>query len=251
MGRCLPASGTMLSRCDDLLGLFLRERWLRLVSLAALFLVAGCNSETLFQSDFDPTAKGQPPAVMQAVGTAATFGPPGSVVVIDPVIPMSDKWVQISRPTGGDVVGLQGKLSASPGDSVYTFAATMFMTPDSGVATIQFETASNPVSSLDSFLHVDLMENNQIRIDDNEATRFGSFPRNQPFIIQVTLDINASSSTAHIALGGAGASGTADHTILPPFQAMSRQFGAIRVWQGFPHTGAFDATNIVVTRRLD
>ncbi|MEA2801598.1 MAG: hypothetical protein QOE49_1693, partial [Rhodospirillaceae bacterium] len=33
-----------------------------------------------------------------------------------------------------------------------------------------------------------------------------------------------------------------------PFQHLSRQFGAIRVWQGFPNVGAFDATNIVVTR---
>jgi len=69
--------------------------------------------------------------------------------------------------------------------------------------------------------------------------------------VQVTLKIDASPTvptTAQIALAGAGASGTSSYTVVPPFQAASRQFGAIRVWQGFPNTGAFDATNIVVTR---
>jgi len=52
-------------------------------------------------------------------------------------------------------------------------------------ATIQFEqlTPSN-----DRFLHLDLLPDNQVRIDDNETTKFGTFPRDQPFIVQVTLD---------------------------------------------------------------
>lgn len=68
--------------------------------------------------------------------------------------------------------------------------------------------------------------------------------------MQVTLQSQAPQSTAHIVLGGAGTSGVADYTILPPFQVNSRQFGAIRIWQGFDHHGAFDATNVVVTRRV-
>jgi hypothetical protein len=211
----------------------------------------GCATETLFQSNFDPTPVGQPPATVQAVGTANIDGPPGSVIVIAPPVLPSDKWVQISRPPGPDVAGLQGKFSQFRGDSVYTFSATMFMPSGSGVATIQFESFTNPSSSLQAFLHLDFLQDNQVRIDDNEGTKFGSFPRDQPFIVQVTLNINASASTAHIVLAGAGASGVQDYTVLSPLQNLSRQFGAVRVWQGFPHTGAFDATRLTVTRRTD
>jgi hypothetical protein len=221
---------------------------LRVAPCAALFLLTGCATETLFRSNFDPTQVGQPPAAVQDVGTANIDGPPGSVIVIAPPVLPSGKWVQIRRPDGPAVAGLQGKFSEFRGDGVYTFSATMFMASGSGVATIQFEAFTNPVSSLQAFLHLDFTPDNQVRLDDLEGTRFGSFPRGQPFIVQVTLNINASASTAHIVLSGAGASGERDYTVMSPFQSLSRQFGAVRVWQGFPHTGAFDATNIAVTR---
>jgi hypothetical protein len=221
--------------------------WVRMVLFAALCLLMGCARETLFRSNFDSTPVGQPPATVQDVGTATIDGPPGSVIVIAPPVSPSGKWVQISRPNGPEVAGLQGKFSQFRGDGVYTFSATMFMTSGSGVATIQFETFTNP----SSFLHLDFMQDNQVRIDDNESTKFGSFPRNQPFIVQVILNINASASTANIVLSGAGASGERDYTIISPFQNVSRQFGAVRLWQGFPHTGAFDATIIAVTRKTN
>jgi hypothetical protein len=49
--------------------------------VAAAGLLAGCNNETLFKSNFDQTAVGQPPAAAQAVGTAALDGPPGAVTI--------------------------------------------------------------------------------------------------------------------------------------------------------------------------
>ena len=49
----------------------------RLPFALALTVLAGCASETLFQSNFDSTAIGQPPAPVQATGTANVFGPPG------------------------------------------------------------------------------------------------------------------------------------------------------------------------------
>lgn len=252
----LPDSRPILSGSEDILALRRRRSgamasWVRAAPLAALLLLTGCATETLFRSNFDPTPVGQPPATVQDVGTANIDGPPGSVIVIAPPVSPSGKWVQISRPNGPAVAGFQGKFSQFRGESVYTFSATMFMASGSGVATIQFEAFTNPVSSLQAFLHLDFTQDNRVRIDDDEGTKFGSFPRDQPFIVQVTLNINASASTAHIVLSGAGASGDRNYTVIPPLQNLSRQFGAIRVWQGFPHTGAFDATNIAVTRRTD
>jgi hypothetical protein len=225
------------------------KRLLGPLSCAATLLLAGCASETLFQSNFDQTPVNQPPATIQGVGTAYVDGPPGSVIVIAaPVLP-SGKWIRIQRPNGPQVAGLQGRFAQFLGDGVYTCAATMFMPSQSGIATLQFEAFDNQVWDVSSFLHLDFMPDNTVRIDDLDATKFGTFQRDQPFIVQVTLNINAPTSTAHIVLAGAAASGLTDYAVMPVYQSKSRQFGAIRVWQGFPNVGAFDATNIAVTRQ--
>jgi hypothetical protein len=125
----------------------------------------------------------------------------------------------------------------------------LFVPSGSDIATVQFEPFGQPVNNPAGFLHLDFMQDNRVRIDDNEGTRFGTFPRDQPFIVQVTLNITATTQTAHVVLAGAGASGIADYTILPAFRTLAQQFGAIRVWMGFPSTGSFDATTIVVTRQ--
>lgn len=95
--------------------------WVRVVPLAALLMLTGCATETLFRSNFDPTPVGQPPATVQDVGTAHIDGPPGSVIVIAPPVSPSGKWVQISRPNGPDVAGFQGKLSQFHGGQCVHF----------------------------------------------------------------------------------------------------------------------------------
>ena len=196
--------------------------------------------ETLFRSNFNPTPVGDPPAAVQDVGTAIVEGPPRSVIVINPPAPPAVKWVRINRPTGPDLAILRGVFAHVPGNGVYTFDATMFLAADSGVASISFETAAGM-----GFLHLDFVASNQVRVDDIGPS-FGSFPRGQAFNVQVTLNIGAS-ATVHIALSN-GASGQLNYTVQPPFQGLAHQFGAIRLWQGFPHVGGFDATDIVVTR---
>jgi hypothetical protein len=70
----------------------------------------------------------------------------------------------------------------------------------------------------------------------------------QVFLLQVTLNISATQSTAHVVVSGGGAAGVQDYTLPVPSHFDSLQFGAIRLWKGFLDTGSFDATNIVVTR---
>ena len=217
-------------------------------ALVALALLAGCAKETLFQSNFDATPDNDPPATTQQVGTGAIDGGAGQVIVV-PLPSLPGKWVQISRPNADTgVAGFQGNFVASRGDGEYTFTTTVFMPTGSGVATIQCERFGQAANDVSSFLHVDLMPENNVRIDDDENTRFGTFPRDQPFIVQLTLNINASSPSAQVVLSGADASGNAVRNISPAFIPIARQFGAIRVWMGFPHTGSFNATNIVVSR---
>jgi hypothetical protein len=212
-------------------------------------LLSACASQTLFQSNFDPTPLGQPPAHVQQVGTANVDGPAGSVVVVASPVQTGGRWVQVARPNDpSTIVAFQGNLSQFAGDGSYTFDATLFVPTGQAVASVQFEQFGQPVSnSFNGFLHIDFLRDGTLRIDDRSETSFGTFPHDQPFIVQVTLNINAA-PTAHIVLAGAGASGQADYTIQGPFITAARQFGAVRLWMGTPWTGPFDATNIVVTK---
>jgi len=220
----------------------------RCSTIFAVLLLAGCAKETLFQSNFDSTQPGQTPTTAD-VGTVATEG---AVTVIAPPVLPSGRWVQMSRPAADTpLASFQGNLTEVRGDGRYTFSATIFMpTSTTGVATIQFERKNQPLPSIANFLHLDLLPNNKVRIDDLAATEFGKFPRDKPFIVEVTLDIGAT-PTAHIALSGDGADGAADHAILPPNIGLSHQFGAVRLAMQFPHLGSLQATNIAVTHRTD
>jgi hypothetical protein len=221
---------------------------IRSCALLTLLILTGCAREKLFQSNFDNSPVGQPPTTAD-IGTVKTAG--DVAVIAAPVLP-SGRWVQMNRPNADtSPASFQGNLVAVRGDGRYTFSATLFMPSSTqGVATIQFEGQNQPLESIVNFLHLDLMPNNTVRIDDDPASEFGGFPRDKPFIVQVTLDID-DTSTAKIVLSGDGASGTADRAILPPNQPQSRQFGAVRLAMAFPHTGTLQATNIAVTRRTD
>lgn len=218
----------------------------------SLTLLAGCNAETLFETNFNATPPGQPPAPAQPVGTAGVFGPPGSVVVAAGVDPTTTRWVQIGRANNKvQIAGMLGTLSAFRGPGQYTFLCAMFMPSGSGLATISFDPVGLQPGDLTNFLHLDFTTDNMVRLDDNDATKFGTFPRNQPFDVIVTLNTAASPATAHIALIGTGASGSTDYTILSPFQPLAQQFDGVTVWMGYPWTGYFDATDLLVTHNLN
>ena len=220
-----------------------------LLSLTFLFTAKACKQTKLFESQFNG-ALGSVPAAAQAVGTAQVHGAaPGRVVIATPPGVTPAKWVQITRlATDGDVSSFQGNFSAA-GDGNYTFWATVLI-PSSGgaLSTIQFEQAGQPVTNPVGFMHIDFMPDGKIRIDDDPSTIFGSYTKDQPFLVQVTFVINATSAKAHIVLAGAGASGVADRTIPAAFLFQARQFGAVRLWVGFPNSGKFYGTSIFVTK---
>jgi hypothetical protein len=125
----------------------------------------------------------------------------------------------------------------------------LYIPSGSEVTTLQFETFSQPANDPKGFLHLDFLQNNQVRIDDGAGGSFGTFPRDKIFMVKVTLDINATAPFADISLAGDGASGTAHREIFSHLRNEARQFGALRLWVGFPWVGSFSATNIVVKRQ--
>lgn len=228
----------------------MRQPFVAMLPFFAILLLASCKSETLFKSNFDATAVDQPPAQAQAIGTVNMDGPAGSVVVVASPVTTGGKWAKITRVSNAtSVSALQCNNTKLAGAGQYNFSSVLFIPKgNTGPATLQFEQFSQPVGTPSGFLHLDFMPDGQIRLDDDDKTKFGHYPSDSAFMVQVTLNINANVQTAHIVLAGAGASGILDYNILSHFGTMAQQFGAVRLWMGFPWVGSFDATTIVVTK---
>jgi hypothetical protein len=235
-------------------------------------LVSACpgtnNNKTLFQSNFNATATGQPPAQHQQVGTASSYGQAGGVVIVNAPPGSTDHWVSIGRSDNKQpVTGMICNLSQTAGPGKYNFTAAIYMPPapsveNANVASISFVSqndlqAPNAGGAYPGFMHLDLLANNTIRIGDTVNTSV-SFSRNQPFDLTVNLDTTQASratnpiASASITTLGNGTSGphtTATYTIpIPPGQPSDpSQFAAVVLWMGYPWTGTFLASAPSVT----
>jgi hypothetical protein len=226
----------------------------RLLAVCCVSLtLAGCGTETLFQSSLNSNTVGAPPSPNQAVGTLSIAGDPGSVVVVPtPPNATSDQWVRISRQSRNTsaISTMQGNLAHLRGDGTYSLLAALYIPGGSGLASLDFQ-ALNVAQAPQSFLHLDFASNynntgsNVVRINDQPNNFFGAFPTDRPFTVAIRLDINSTSPVAHVQLFGTGTSGTADIPLAPV--SFARQFGAVMFWMGFPWTGSFDVTDILVT----
>jgi len=215
-----------------------------------------CNSETLFKSNFDANAVDQPPPQAQAVGTVTVEG--NVVVTTLPGLP-SQKGVRIDAGTISGAA-LQCNLTQHPAAGTFVFSAVFLRPSTSGgslgisfhratpVVSPGTETKAALVGGGQRFLHLDLL-GTSVRIDDDNSTIFGQFPQDQVFIVQVTLNLNAT-PTAHIVLSGAGASGEATRNLQPANQPVPLDFGAVRIETVLTaDEQKFYATNIVVQRK--
>ena len=223
--------------------------WPRVAAaLACTAALAACSNEQVFKSNFDQTPVGQAPAANQAVGTGAVVGGLDQVAIATaPDLP--GRWISIGRPQADtSFAAFQGQLIDVPKEGRYTFSATLLIPEGAGVSTVQLERAGQPVGDPTGFLHLDFLPTNKVRIDDDDTTDFGQFPRGRPFLVQVTLN-TGETTTAQIILGGDGAEGTVNRTVLNAFRLDAQQFGSIRLWMGPEHRGEFKAANVVVTRR--
>jgi len=236
--------------CETQGAFWLRHlRVLRRVWVSSLcILLTGCTATTLFQSSFNTNTVGVPPAQNQTTGTIASAGDPGSVVIVGPVPGSTENWAKISRAGAQSQIStMLCTLSQFPGAGNYTLLAALFIPSGSGLATVEFDTSPQAQPPSLGFLHLDFMQNNTVRIDDNGSQVFGTFPRDQFFTLSVTLDITATSTVAHIGLLGTGTSGTMDYTVTTP-PSFALQFGGVKFWMGFPWMGSFDVTDILVTQ---
>ena len=223
---------------------------LHLCVALGLLLLGGCNSTTVLLSNFKNDTIGSPPAPAQPTGTVSVNPGSGSVIVVaapNPDLP-SNKWAQINHPNAQTPeTTLTGDFEGATGVGNYSLVASMYIPSGAGVVTVQFETLVSPQPHL-SFLHLDFMPEGDVRVDDS-AVRFGNFPRDQAFVLNVTLDITATNATAEITLLGGSASGNQTVNIQPLLLPLARQFGAVKFWIGFQHEASFFVDDILVTRK--
>ena len=218
-----------------------------------LFLMlGGCASTTVFLSSFNANTVGTPPSHNQSVGTIDIDGvPPGNVTIVSAPPNTTGNWALISRQKSevDPVTSMKCSLTQYSGHAtgVYALLVVLFIPSGSGYATVEFDTPAQSPVPFEGFLHLDFTEANIVRIDDDNSLTFGTFPRDKPFTLSVTMDFTVSPATAHMQLIGAGASGSKDMPIPTPY--LSNQFGTVNFYMGYPWNGYFDVTDIIVTHK--
>jgi hypothetical protein len=214
-------------------------------------VVAGCTSSTtLFKDNFNSNPLNAPPAVAQSVGTTDVFGgdPEGALIVLLAGPP--GHWLQIKKQNPNTIAGMGANFANAPGNGTYSFSGRLYIQKGAGAATVAFTTpqlVDNGSGLQQQLMHLDFRPNNVVRIDDNPATDFGTFPNDALFMLSVKLDVYSACAVAHITLSGGAASGSADYRLVPVPVAMPQQLAAMQFYMGTPWTGTFNASDLLVT----
>jgi hypothetical protein len=192
----------------------------------------------LFESNFESTAANHQPSPVQAVGTAAFNGPN---LVISPTFPHTGNWLRVGplSQAGGTFSGIF--IEAPTGPGVYTMSAMMFMSSknsksgESAESYISFNSNAEPNPS---FLTLLFADNNQVQ-DGGLSPTGCTFPRDQPFPIQITLTVAAGPAKAKIEVAGTVANYTLNQDVF--------SFSSISFAQQNAGGSGFDVTDILVT----
>lgn len=222
--------------------------WSACLASGSLLLTA-CGTTNVLVANFNADTVGSPPAPTQTVGSVSVESLPGTVTIVQTPLPdlPYTKWARIGFP-GTKPAALKGSFSPVAGAAQYELTATLFITSQSGIVTVQLEAADESATMIRRFLHIDFMPAGDVRIDDGIRI-FGHFPKDAPFVLSAKLNITAGGASADIALSGAGATGEVNVSIDSITLSAARNFGAVRFWQAYDQVGQFFVDNIVVSRK--
>src|SRR5215475_7638979 len=214
------------------------------IALLSLATLNGCNSSSVYLDNFDSTPTGSPPAQPQ-VGTSMVVG--NVVVVADPTnTNAADRWLQLTRP--------EPTLTAS-----YVGTLKTPVTAKGGVNFVGYVPSSSPIDLSAYFLpaagpqgapllHVDLLPNGNIRLNDSDVVGTYKFDHLVGFFI--TFDLKASPPTATVLIRGGGQD--ASKTVPVPASLAGFGFGKIQVDAPFEGVnakpGKFFINDVLATR---
>ncbi len=171
--------------------------------LLILLALAGCNSTTVLLANFNVEPVGAPPAPTQPTGTVAIADGAGTVRVAaspDPASP-ANNWLRISHPTQpAPETVMRAQFDSFHGTGRYGLLVSVFIPSGTGAVTLQLEPFAGSISSSPDFLHLDFMPENNVRINDHNANRFGSFTRDKSFVVSIRIDTTVSPAKATVSL---------------------------------------------------
>jgi hypothetical protein len=224
---------------------------------AALLAPGACASTTLFQSSFNSQPLYKPPTAQQLVGTMQVVAGDSAAVLVEPtqVHGSPDNWLHISRelrvPNTNNATPpsiAQGMLAQTFSTGNYGFLGVFDIGSGDGLISVDF--VANPQGlTAESFLHLDFLQDGRVRFDDDPSVTCCHYGIDTTFTLSVSIQVMDTAAVAHVTLLGQGqgvSPGTFDYPIKHP--NFARQFSAFRVWMGYPWTGAFVVTDLLVTR---
>ena len=191
------------------------------IALLSLAILGGCNSSFVYLDKFDSTATGSPPAQPQ-VGTSTISG--NVIVVADPTnTNAAEHWLQLTRTAPTATASYIGTLKTP-------------VTAKGGVDFVGYVPSSSPIDLSVYFLpaagpqgapllHVDLLPNGNIRLNDSDVVGTYKFDHLVGFFI--TFDLQASPPTATVFIRGGGQD--ASKTVPVPPSLAGFGFGKIQV----------------------
>jgi hypothetical protein len=219
-------------------------RWRFLCVLPLLLVLGGCGT-TVFLDKLEAAAVGQPPAT-PATGTSTTSG--SAVIAANPQNPASnDRWLRLSRTVatqpGGQYIGTFTQNLTKRKGSVDLVGFIPKSSPI--MMTVFFE--PRPPSPPAPLLHIDLLPNGNIRV--NDTTVAGTFKFDTLVGFFINFDLTGSAPNARILIRGGG--NDASLTVPIPASAANFGLGRVRIFAPFEGenapNGAFLVNDIIAT----
>jgi hypothetical protein len=214
------------------------------IVLLSIAIISGCNTTSAYLDTFDSTPTGSPPQQPQ-IGTSTVNG--NVIVEGDPTNTNgADHWLQLTRPmpteTASYIGTLKTPITAKGGIDFVSYVPS---TSPIDVS-VFFEPSSGPQGA--PLLHVDLLPNGNIRLNDSNVV--GTFQFDHPVGFFITFDLKASPPTATVLIRGGGQD--ASTTVPVPASLAGFGFGKIEVDAPFEgikaKCGYFFINEFVATR---
>lgn len=212
-------------------------------ALLSIAVLSGCNTTSLYLDTFS-SATGSPPAQPQ-IGTSTVSG--NVIVYPDPTgTNAAAHWLQLTRPAPTETASYIGTLKASvTAKGGINFVAYVPSTSPIDVS-VYFEPSSGPQGA--PLLHVDLLPNGNIRLNDSNVV--GTFKFDHLVGFFISFDLQASPPTATVLIRGGGQD--ASTTVPVPTSLAGFGFGKIEVDAPFEGvkapSGYFFINEVVATR---
>lgn len=218
---------------------------MRNVLLLSVLVLAGCGT-TVYLDKLEGTSIGQPPTP-PAIGTSRVGG--DALVAANPQdAGSSDRWLRLGRPVpieaGGEYIGTFAENVTRAKASV----ALVGFIPRSSPITMTVFFEPKPPAPPAPLLHIDLLRDGRIRI--NDTTIVGTYAFDTLIGFSVAFDLAGSVPTASVLVRGGGNDASIDVPIPPG--AASFGLGRVRVLAPYegPNApaGAFLVNDVLASR---